>query len=99
MSYHEDLAPDETELVGEWLETANRIVGDATEARIAWLISDRLTEIAIGEGGWRILYRDLRDGRLWELSYPLGSMHGGGPRRLRLLARAEARAKYGAASV
>jgi len=35
--FRDDLAPAETELVGQWLDTGNRIVGDATADRIAWL--------------------------------------------------------------
>lgn len=36
-------------------------------------------------GDWAILYRSRETGDLWDITYPHGEMHGGGPRRLRLL--------------
>jgi Immunity protein 27 len=93
----DDLQPHETELLGQRLDVGSRIVGDAVEDRIAWLIGEALERVAVAERNWAALYRDPRDGRLWELTYPWGEMHGGGPRRLRLITPAEARAKYGVA--
>jgi hypothetical protein len=34
---------------------------------------------------WAHLYEDHGTGELWDITYPHGEMHGGGPRRLRLL--------------
>jgi hypothetical protein len=45
-------------------------------------------------GGWDVLYRDPRDGRFWELTYPHGDVQGGGPPRLHLLSVEELRGKY-----
>jgi hypothetical protein len=36
-------------------------------------------------GNWAFLYRHRRTGEFWDVTYPRGEMHGGGPRRLRLL--------------
>jgi hypothetical protein len=47
------------------------------------------------EGGWRQLYLDPRDGRRWELTFPQGSLHGGGPRRLECVAALVAADRYG----
>ena len=58
-------------------------------------MSFRLTLVGVAEGGWRQLYRDPRDGRLWELTFPQGSLHGGGPRRLAVVDEAEAREGFG----
>ena len=90
-----ELAPDEVDLRGDWVVQKDRsVVADATDKRIDWLIAEKLERIANDSSGWETLYRDPRDGRLWELTYPRGEMHGGGPRRLHVLSREEAAAKY-----
>jgi hypothetical protein len=78
------LKPEETELIGDWVLHDGRMVLDATEQRIDLLISQHLEKVAVSpeSGGWDVLYRDPIDGRYWELTYPKGEMHGGGPRRL-----------------
>jgi hypothetical protein len=92
-SFH-DLAPDEQALAGSWTEAGRGSVHDEVDRRILWLVSHRLTLLGVAEGGWRQLYRDPRDGRLWELTFPHGSLHGGGPRRLVYVEEAVARARY-----
>jgi hypothetical protein len=95
-----ELAPAEIELRGDWLVQQDRsVVADPTEQRIEWLTTQKLERIAIDSSGWEILYRDPGDGRLWELTYPRSEMHGGGPRRLRVLSRDEATARYSHAAV
>ena len=90
-----ELAPDEVDLRGDWVVQKDRsVVADATDKRIDWLIAEKLERIANDSSGWETLYRDPRDGRLWELTYPRGEMHGGGPRRLHVLSQEEAAAKY-----
>ncbi len=89
-----DLAPDEQELAGSWAAPGRGSVHDEVDRRILWLVSHRLTLLGVAEGGWRQLYRDPRDGRLWELTFPHGSLHGGGPRRLVRVEEAVARARY-----
>jgi hypothetical protein len=44
--------------------------------------------------GWEVLYREARDGRLWEPTYPWSGMHGGGPPRLHLPSPEEAHTEY-----
>jgi hypothetical protein len=92
-SFH-DLAPHEQALAGSWTEPERGSVHDQVDRRILWLVSHRLTLLGVAEGGWRQLYRDPRDGRLWELTFPHGSLHGGGPRRLVHVEEAAARARY-----
>jgi Immunity protein 27 len=95
-----ELAPEEVDLRGDWLVQKDRsVVGDATEQRIEWLATEKLERVANDWSGWEILYRDLRDGRFWELTYPQGEMHGGGPRRLHVLSHDEAAAKYSYAAI
>jgi hypothetical protein len=90
-----DLAPDEHLLAGAWAEHDNHTVHDAVDRRIFWLVTRRLSAIGHAAGGWEQLYRDPRDGRFWELTFPHGSLHGGGPRRLERVDPSVAREKYG----
>jgi len=90
-----DLRPDERLLQGAWTQARTGTVHDETDQRILWLVSRRLTPLAVAEGGWRQLFADPRDGRLWELSFPHGSLHGGGPRRLECVAALVAAERYG----
>ncbi len=82
------LGPEEEELVG------SGIVGDEVGQRIGRLINGYLERLASANGGWDVLFRDPHDGRLWELTFPLSEMHGGGPRILRHVADSVAREKY-----
>ena len=79
------LLPHETELVGTWIESSGRVVGDATCERINRLTNGVLEVVQDHPkfGGWRRLFRDRADGRYWERSYPHGDWHGGGPPALR----------------
>ena len=90
------LRPDETDLIGKWIKPGERIVGDQVEQRIHDLITHQLKKIALDPqfGAWQVLYQDPNDGRYWELTYPNGGMHGGGPRRLTHVSTALAIAKY-----
>lgn len=90
-----DLGSEEHLLLGSWNEPGTGAVHDRVDQRILWLVSRRLSLIGVAEGGWRQLYRDPRDGRLWELSFPHGSLHGGGPRRLEVVGSDVASATYG----
>ena len=90
-----ELSSEEIDLRGDWLvQEDSSVVTDPTEKRIEWLTTQKLERIANDSSGWEILYRDPRDRRLWELTHPRGEMHGGGPRRLRVISGDEAAAKY-----
>jgi hypothetical protein len=84
--------PNETQLDCEWKLVDGNVVRNSTCQRIELLVSEYLLKVA--GGGWETLYRDPEDGRYWELTYPQGEMHGGGPPRLKYLPIAEAKAKY-----
>jgi hypothetical protein len=62
--------------------------------RIHWLVTNSLQKVSVDASGWCILYRDPEDGRYWELTYPQGEMHGGGPPRLTCLEVSAAVRKY-----
>lgn len=80
-----ELQSDETLLKGSWLKEREHIVGDEVCRRIELLIKQSLEFLIADSSGWDKLYRDRNDGRLWELTYPQGEMHGGGPPQLRVV--------------
>ena len=89
-----ELGPQETELTGNWLVEGGSVVADDVCRRIEWLLQSRLERLAADSSGWETLYRDPRDGRLWEHTYPQGEMHGGGPPQLRVVSPEVASVKY-----
>src|SRR5512138_2026643 len=90
-----DPRPEELMLAGSWTQPGAGAAHDDVDRRIFWLVSRRLIPLAVADGGWRQLFKDPRDGRLWELSFPHGSLHGGGPRRLECVAALVAAERYG----
>jgi hypothetical protein len=98
VSTYPELAPDERRIVGGWVEHDGARTLDDVDRRIFWLVSRRLVPRAIAQGGWQQLYQDPRDGRYWELTFPEGSLHGGGPRLLTCIDEERAREKYGRTS-
>jgi hypothetical protein len=89
-----ELDPDEHLLDGAWVETPDGTESDDVDRRIFWLVRRRLRPVAILHGGWDQLFIDPRDHRYWELTFPHGTLFGGGPRRLSELPAVLARAKY-----
>jgi len=89
-----ELVPHEALLVGQWISKNGKTIEDEISERITWLIRNSLKRMATDATGWDTLYKDPRDGRLWELTYPHSEMHGGGPPLLRALSLEDARAKY-----
>ena len=90
-----DLCKDETELRGTWLAKDGKVIADAACVRIEWLTRNRLEKVGSDPTGWELLYRDPRDGRFWELTYPRSGWHGGGPPMLAVISEATAQSKYG----
>jgi hypothetical protein len=91
------IAPDETLIEGNFVVALPILKPDAAEQRIETLLSRWLVHLADDpvSGAWQRLYKDPSDGRLWELTYPRSQMHGGGPRRLRVITPDEAASVYG----
>jgi hypothetical protein len=65
-----------------WVMLDGKMVAEGDFATIETLLAD-LDRVTDGDGGWAILYQHRNTGEFWELTYPQGEMHGGGPRRLR----------------
>ncbi len=77
------LDPQEDILNGRWVLVGQSVERDETARRIDWLIEQSLVLVSTDESGWVKTYRDPRDGRYWELTYPQSEMQGGGPPQLR----------------
>jgi hypothetical protein len=91
-----EIRPSETVLTGQWILQGGRPVADDVCKRIHALTKSYLVEVGRDASGWNTLYRDPKDCRYWELTYPHGERHGGGPPQLKCLTADEARQKYGA---
>jgi len=89
------IKPTEAVLTGTWVLQGGRVVGDEVCHRIQALVKSYLVKLRTDASGWDVLYRDPADGRLWELTYPEGSLQGGGPPQLRHVSHDEANRKYG----
>jgi len=92
--YNRELQLEEHFVEGKWLLKNGEIVEDENCLRIKWLIQHTLTRITSDRSGWNILYEDLRDKRLWELSYLESDSQGGGPPSLIFISPDDAREKY-----
>lgn len=90
------LQQHETELIGNWLVRDGQIHADETAKRIRWLTSQHLRKIGVHKqwGAWNTLFRDPLDLRYWELTYPRGEMHGGGPPSLTRISSERAKSEY-----
>lgn len=89
-----ELKPEETELVGMWLDLGLKVMGDAVADRVEWLTETHLEKLAENREELAELYRDPRDLRLWEKILPFA----GGPPTLRCLTAADAAARFGVAA-
>ena len=90
-----EIEPSETLLTGQWIARSGRTIADDVCQRILTLTHSHLVKISQDASGWNVLYRDPNDGRYWELTYPHGGWHGGGPPQLRCVTRGEAIQTYG----
>ena len=87
----EELKPEETELVGMWLDLGIKVTGDAVADRVEWLAATKLEKLAENRSELAELYRDPRDSRLWEKVVPFA----GGPPTLRCINPVDATARFG----
>ncbi len=70
-----------------WALSDGRVVARGDAPQINKLLAENLVKVTTHSlsGGWRILYQHNETGKLWELGYPNGGIHGGGLRRSREL--------------
>jgi hypothetical protein len=88
------IGSNETAIVGSWIMVDGHIQGDAACERIKRLTENCLEKLGTDSTGWQTLFRDPEDGRLWELTYPQGDLHGGGPPAIRYMDSDQAREKF-----
>ncbi|MGA2219301.1 MAG: Imm27 family immunity protein [Terracidiphilus sp.] len=88
------IAPNETGIIGSWIMVKGQMTEDDACRRINSLLAADLQYVATTNDGWEKLYRDKRDGRYWELTYPNGETQGGGPQALLLSDLDKAKEKY-----
>ena len=81
--------------VGRWIVDNGKVVGNRECDIINKLISTELTFVADRDSGWVRLHRNSSTGIYWELSYPQGELHGGGPPTLETLTEDEVVQRYG----
>jgi hypothetical protein len=86
-----ELNPEETELVGMWLDLGLKVTGDAVADRVEWLTATQLEKLGVNREELAELYRDPRDARLWEKILPFA----GGPPTLRCISGAAATGRFG----
>ena len=92
---HRCLMNSPDEIVGKWIvDPTGRVIGDQAENQIQDLIQNILQRLADREGGWTVLYRDPTENSYWELTFPSGELHGGGPRKLTRLEASRLRELY-----
>ena len=75
--------PALTELNDVWVLRDGKMVAEGDANAIDELLKAKLVELRTVD--WATLYRHIDTQELWDLIYPRSEMHGGGPRRLRLL--------------
>ena len=85
---------NETEILGHSIIVQGKIIDNDTTQRIFELVSRYLIKLNHDQSGWDTLYRDPKDGRLWELFYPLSEIQGGGPPSLIVISLDKAIIKY-----
>jgi hypothetical protein len=90
----EPLKNSETELHGSYVIVDGESVEDRVTQRIECLTKHHLKRVAIDESGWLMLFRDPKDGRLWEHGYFQKYGHGIGPPSLKVISHEEARSRY-----
>jgi hypothetical protein len=74
------------QLRDEWIRSGNRTIAAGDAPTIDQLLSEKLERVQADASGWRLLYKSRDALQFWELTYPFGEMHGGGPRLLTCLA-------------
>jgi hypothetical protein len=81
-------------IVGAWIARDGKVVGNKACEIIDHLIEAHLLRVDEREEGWTVLYQNPTDDTFWELSYPQGELHGGGPPTLTELSPDEVQHLY-----
>ncbi len=68
-----------------WVSEDGKPAARGDAAIIDEMPAAKLEEVGTDVSGWLVIFRHRETNQLWELSYPQSELHGGGPRRLRLI--------------
>lgn len=68
-----------------WISEDGKMIARGDAAAIDDMLATKLEKVSSNASGWLVVYRHRETSQFWELSYPQSEMHGGGPRRLRLM--------------
>ena len=74
------IKPNESPLIGKWIELNGSVIADEVCSRIEWALSNQLT--LLEAKNWEGIYVDDESKQRWKLTYPDSHLHGGGPPRL-----------------
>ena len=88
------IKPEELVLEGSWITVSGNVVEDENCKRIWYVTSQILEKIGDSKDGWRQLFIDPKDNRLWELDFPHSDQHGGGPPRLSVVKKSDIEDNY-----
>jgi len=77
--------PSSTELNDIFAIEGGNVVIRGDAGIIDDMLQNKLEKVRSDERGWTTVCRHRDTNELWELSYPQSDLHGGGPRRLRMI--------------
>jgi hypothetical protein len=76
---------DPNDLRDLWYSEDGKMLAGADALAINEMLATKLEEVRTDVTNWIVIFRHRDTNQLWELSYPQSELHGGGPRRLRLI--------------
>jgi Immunity protein 27 len=81
------MAPSE-DLRDVWYSEDGKMTARGDAKAIDEMLATKLEKIRVDPVNWIVVFRHRDTNQLWELRYPQSELHGGGPRRLRLIGEA-----------
>jgi hypothetical protein len=60
-----------------WDVSDTKVIAGGDSAIINDWLANKLDKIKVDWSGWLTLYRHRDSGQFWELTYPMGELHGG----------------------
>jgi|TARA_B110000902_G_scaffold86485_1_gene102630 hypothetical protein len=73
---------NQKEIIGKWIFKDGKVLADSNCNTIELMIKNDLIEFESDDDNWIKKNKGKKDGSIWELTYPEGHLHGGGPPKL-----------------